>query len=225
MVGSTGSCSRACWAVRDVPPAGLRPGSDAVSASSRARTVASCSRGSVLRVDAAARVERELVVDGFATAGQAVAERDDLGDLLGAERQPRRAARSSRSVSASSVYGTCSSEHDVETASDAGGAQQGRRASPAPRPGRCARCCVRRRHRRPRACRPAREPRRPRARRSGDQVDARSPRRRSTRARAARRRGCRSRTPPGSPAGRDSQRGQPVVDPLRPPRSRPVCGR
>ena len=66
-------------------------------------------------------------------------------DLLVGERQPaaqrRRRARSRRPAS----YGTCSSEQEVDTAT--GGRTRGSasaRASPAPRRGRCARCCGRR---------------------------------------------------------------------------------
>ena len=103
----------------DVPPRDCAPDPDAVSASSRARTVASCSRGSALRVDAAASGARELVVDGFATARSARSPSATTSrDLLGAERQPATAAPCRCRSPRRACTGTCSSEHDVETASE-----------------------------------------------------------------------------------------------------------
>ena len=68
---------------------------------------------------------------------------------------------SSSSVSASSEYGTCSVEHDVETATVPRRTQQRReRAQRRLQVGR-ARCCGRRQRRPPAPCRPARVPRRP----------------------------------------------------------------
>ncbi len=114
MVGSGGRCSRASWLARRWA-ALPRWAPDATIASMRARICPLCNRGSRLRDAMAARDDAISSATASCPSRRARA-RTTTSRTFSAPNASQLRNASSRSVSGSSEYGTCSVEHDVETA-------------------------------------------------------------------------------------------------------------